>query len=158
MGKVLVVYYSRTGNTEKMAREVAKGVEEEGVEVEVKKVEDTTPEDFLKVEGIIAGSPTYFGLPCAELVKLFNESVQYYGSLEGKVGGAFSSSGVLGGGNETTVMAINQMMLIHGMIVQGTTRGAHYGAVAVGEPMEEEKRVCRELGKRVAILVKKLFG
>ncbi|NOZ63853.1 MAG: flavodoxin family protein [Caldiserica bacterium] len=157
MSKVLVVYYSRTGNTEKMAREVAHGVEDEHVEAILKRVEDTTPEDFLKVDGIIVGSPTYFGLPSQEIVGLLDESVKYYGKLEGKVGGAFSTSGILGGGNETTVMGIIQMLLIHGMIIQGTAKGAHYGAVSVGKPGHEELKVARELGKRVASLVKKLF-
>ncbi|MCD6219258.1 NAD(P)H-dependent oxidoreductase [Candidatus Calescamantes bacterium] len=158
MSKVLVVYYSRTGNTEMMAREVAKGVEDEGVEVLLKKVEETTPEDFLDAEGIIIGSPTYFGLPSQKIVKLLDESVKYYGKLEGKVGGAFSTSGILGGGNETTVMGIIQMLLIHGMVIQGTTKGAHYGAVSIGKPGKGELEVARELGKRVASLVKKLFG
>jgi len=156
MAKILIVYYSKTGNTEKMAYAVEEGVKGEGIEVEVQKAEDTKVDDLLEYEGMIAGSPTYFGLPAAELVKLFDESVTHYGKLEGKVGGAFSSSGVLGGGNETTVMAINQMLFIHGMVVQGTTKGAHYGAVAIGGPDEAAKDSCKNLGKRVAQLVKKL--
>ena len=158
MSKILVVYYSKTGNTRKMAEFVAEGVKEEGLEAILKSADETKPEDFLQVDGIIAGSPTYFGLPAAEIKKLFDESVKYFGKLEGKVGGAFTSSANIGGGNETTIMGIIQMMLIHGMIVQGTTLSGHYGPVAVGSPESEVEKECRELGKRVANLVKKLKG
>ncbi len=90
--------------------------------------------------------------------KLFDDSVRFYGKLIGKVGGAFTSSANIGGGNETTILSIVQMMLIHGMIVQGTTDGGHYGPVAIGSPDEKTLKECRNLGKRVAILVKKLKG
>ncbi len=158
MSKILVVYYSKTGNTRKMAELVAEGVKEEGLEVILKSTDEAKPEDFLQVDGIIAGSPTYFGLPAAEIKKLFDESVKYFGKLEGKVGGAFTSSANIGGGNETTIMGIIQMMLIHGMVVQGTTLSGHYGPVAVGSPESEVEKECKELGKRVANLVKKLKG
>lgn len=157
MAKVLIVYYSRSDNTKKMAEVVEEGVKQEGVEPILKRVEETKLEDLLEVDGIIAGSPTYFGLPAAELKKFFDDSVKYYGKLTGKVGGAFTSSGVLGGGNETTIMAILEIFLIHGMIVQGTTGPSHYGAVAIGRPDEKAQEVCRNLGKRVAQLVKKLY-
>ncbi|MCM8772463.1 MAG: NAD(P)H-dependent oxidoreductase [Candidatus Omnitrophica bacterium] len=158
MAKVLVIYYSRTGNTEIMAESVAEGVKEEGIECILKRVEDTKVEDLIMADGIIVGSPTYFGLPSAEIKKLFDESVKYYGKLEGKVGGAFTSSAHVGGGNETTILGIIQMMLIHGMIVQGTTKSDHYGPVSVGKPTKKVLEDCKELGKRVAILVKKIKG
>jgi len=50
------------------------------------------------------------------------------------------------------------MMLIHGMIVQGTTLSGHYGPVAIGSPDEKCKEECKALGRRVARLVKKLRG
>jgi len=96
MAKVLVVYYSRSGNTEAMAKLVAEGVESEGVEVECKKVEDTTIDDLLTVDGIVIGSPTYYGTMAAEIKKLLDDSVKYHGKLDGKVGAAFSSSGAMG--------------------------------------------------------------
>jgi len=154
MVKILIIYYSRTGNTEIMAKSVAEGVKEEGGEPILKRVEETDVEDLLDADGIIVGSPTYFGLPSAEIKKLFDDSVKYYGKLEGKIGGAFSSSAHIGGGNETTIMSIIQMMLIHGMIVQGTTKSDHYGPVSVGKPDEKIKKDCKELGKRVTKLAK----
>lgn len=156
MPKVGVVYYSRTGNTEKMARAVCEGVKSEGVEVELKKVEETKLEDLLSWDGIIVGSPCYYGLPAAPIKDLFDRSVKYHGRLDGKVGGAFSSSAQTGGGNETTIMAILQMMLIHGMIVKGTPTGDHYGPVSVKKPGENVESQCRSLGVRVARLVKRM--
>jgi NAD(P)H dehydrogenase (quinone) len=87
---------------------------------------------------------------------LLDESVEFHGSLEGKVGGAFSSSANIGGGNETTIMAIIQTMLIHGMIVKGTSKGDHYGPVSIGKPDARVERQCRQYGKMIAKLVKKL--
>ena len=156
MGKIGIVYYSRTGNTEKMARFVYEEVRKEGLEAEIKKVEETTPEDLLTWDGILVGSPTYYGLVAAPIKDLFDRSVKYHGKLEGKVGGAFSSSGGPGGGNETTVISILQMMLIHGMIVQGSPKGDHYGPISVEAPNERAKSQCQALGRRVARLVKKI--
>jgi NAD(P)H dehydrogenase (quinone) len=157
MAKVLVVYYSRSGNTEKMAQAVAAGAKEvSGVEVEARPVGSVTPDDLLAADGIIMGSPVYFGSMAAELKTLVDESVKHYGKFTGKVGGAFASSGAVGGGTETTVLDILKAMLIHGMIVQGTTEGAHYGGVAFGEPDERAVKDCKGLGRRVAELVVRL--
>lgn len=156
MAKVLVVYYSRSGNTEAMAKLVAEGAESEDVEVECKKVEDTTIDDLLTADGIVMGSPTYYGTMAAEIKKLLDDSVKYQGKLEGKVGAAFSSSGGVGGGNETTVMDITRALMIHGMVVQGEPSGDHYGPVAVGKPDERSSKECKKRGARVARLVKRL--
>lgn len=158
MARILIIYYSKTGNTEKMAQEIAKGALVENVEVTVKKVEEVDVQELLDYDGIIVGSPTYFGAPSWEIKKLFDDSVKFYGKLIGKIGGAFTSSANIAGGNETTIISIIQMMLIHGMIVQGTTEGGHYGPVAIGSPDEKTLKECRNLGKRVAILAKKLKG
>lgn len=159
MAKVLIVYHSRSGNTEKMAEAVREGVAEvEGVEVEMKKVEETTLEDLLEADGIIMGSPVYYGTMAAELKKLIDDSVKFHGKLDGTVGGAFATSGVAGGGTETTVLDILKSMLVHGMIVKGSSRGAHYGPVAVKAPDVSSVKRCRDLGKSVAELTVKLFG
>ena len=156
MAKVLVIHYSRTGNTEKMAEAVAEGARSEGAEVESKKVEDTKPEDMLAADAIVAGSPVYYGLLAGEMKVLFDESVKFHGKLAGKVGGAFASSANIGGGNETTVMSILQMMLIHGMIVEGSATGDHYGPVSIGVPDERVLSQCAALGGRVAQLAARL--
>jgi len=158
MAKILIIYYSRTGNTEKMAKLIRDGVLSEGVEAELKKVEDTTVGDLLSSDGIIMGSPTYYGTMSAELKKLIDDSVSHHGSLDGKVGAAFSSSANIGGGNETTVLDILKAMLIHGMIVQGDPKGDHYGPVSINAPDQRSASMCTKLGARTAKLVIKLFA
>jgi len=156
MSEILVIYFSETGNTEKMAHSVAEGVKAEGVTVEVKKVADASVDELLEVKGVIIGSPTYFGAMAAQVKSFLDKSVKHFGKLEGKVGAGFASSGMLGGGNETTVLSILEALLIHGMIVQGDTGGGHYGPVAVGAPDERGTEECKKLGQKVARLIKKL--
>lgn len=156
--KILVIYYSQTGNTKKMAEGVAEGVKSEGVDVELKDVEKVKVKELLKVEGIIIGSPTYYGGMAYQIKRLLDESVEFHGDMDGKVGAAFSSSANVGGGNETTILDIINAMLIHGMIVQGDSSGDHYGPVAIGAPDERSSKQCKRLGKRTARLVKRLFA
>ena len=154
MAKMLITYYSRSGNTEKMAQAVANGAKAvSGVEVDLRPVAEVTPDDLLAADGIIMGSPVYYGTMAAELKSLIDESVKHHGRLAGKVGGAFASSGGPGGGNETTVLDIVKALLIHGMIVQGDAQGDHYGAIAVGAPDERSRKECEKLGRRVAELM-----
>lgn len=157
MAKILIVYYSRSENTAKMADLVAAGVKETGADAEVKKVEDTQVDELLNVQGIILGSPTYYGTMAAEIKQFLDESVKHHGKLVGKVGGAFSSSGGLAGGNETTVMNMLKAMLIHGMIIPGNVDGDHYGPVAVGEPDKRSAGQCKIMGKIIASLTLQLF-
>lgn len=156
--KVLIVYDSRSGNTEKMAHVVAEGVEEEGVGVEVKKVEDASVDELPEVDGLILGSPVYYGLPTGRLKEFIDASVKYHGKLDGKVGGAFASAGGSHTGAETTIIALNEALFIHGMVIQGTSGSNHYGAASVGAPDDKDADNCKELGKRVASLVKRLHG
>lgn len=156
MAKVLVVYYSRTGNTAKMAEMVARGVRIAGAEVECKTVEKSGPDDLLQCDGVIIGSPTYYGTMAAEVKKYIDASIRHHGRLVGKVGGAFASSGGLAGGNETTVLDIVKALLIHGMIVQGNVEGDHYGAVAVGAPDKRSEEQCCILGKIIGDLCARL--
>jgi NAD(P)H dehydrogenase (quinone) len=157
MAKIIIVYDSKTGHTEKMAFAVAEGAKQvEGIEVTVKKVDQTSLKDLLAADGIIMGSPTYYGQMSAKLKAFIDESVKIHGKLEGKVGAAFTSSGGTATGAETTLLSILKAMLIHGMIVQGRADDKHYGAAAVGKPDKKELEYCRELGKRTASLVVKL--
>lgn len=155
--KTLIIYYSQTGNTKKMAQIVAEGVKAEGVDVELKDAEEVKVKELLKAEGIIIGSPTYYGTMAYQIKQLLDESVEFHGELSGKVGAAFSSSANVGGGNETTILDIINVMLIHGMIVQGDASGDHYGPVAIGAPDARASKQCKRLGQRTAKLVKNLF-
>lgn len=160
MANVLVIYYTRTGNTELMAREVEQGAKEAGAQTRLKKVKDVALADLSWADGILIGSPTYFGLPAHEIIALIDKSVEIRGKLENKVGAAFSSSAHRAGGRETTMLAILQAMLIHGMIVCGDplSSGGHYGAASNEVPDEQARRECRELGRRVALLAEKIRG
>lgn len=154
MTKVLVCYHSESGTTEKMAEEIVKGLKEASIDVDLKSVEDADVEFLPDYDGIIIGSPTYYGLPSARVKEFLDESIKHHGKLEWKVGGAFTSSANPAGGNETTIMAILESLLIHGMIIKGMPKGDHYGPVVIGKPDERELKQCRYYGKWMAELIK----
>ena len=157
MPEILVAFDSKTGDTETMALAVAKGAEMAGdVEVTVKKADKTKNSDLLAADGIIMGSPTYFGQMSATLKAVIDESVKVHKDLTGKVGGAFTSSGGTASGGETTLLSIVQAMLIHGMIIQGRADDKHYGVAVTGAPKKKDLAECETLGKSVAALVLKL--
>jgi len=156
--KILIVYYSRSGNTKKMAYLIQQGVMDADVDVDTKNVKDVTIDDLPRYDGIIIGSPTYYGGMASQVKDLLDKSIKYHGKLQDKVGGAFSSSANIGGGNETTVLDILQALLIHGMIVCGDSSGDHYGPVAIEKPDKRSEKICIRYGKRVAKLTKKLHG
>jgi NAD(P)H dehydrogenase (quinone) len=156
--KVLVTYYSRTGNTKKLAEEIGKGVQEAGVDCVIKPVSDVTKEDLLSSQGIIIGSPVYFGSMASDVKKMIDDFVGIRKKMEGKIGAAFATSADESGGKETTIMSILQAMLIYGMIVVGDPLDAtgHYGTSCIGAPDAETKENAAKLGKRVAELAKKI--
>jgi NAD(P)H dehydrogenase (quinone) len=157
MVNVLVLYDSQGGNTEKMAFAVVEGVKQvKNVDVVLKKVTDTSLNDLQRADGIIVGSPTFYGLMSGKLKVFFDESVKIHGRLAGKVGGAFTSSGGAASGAETTLLSILEAMLIHGMIIQGNSDREHYGAAAQGSPNDKAIESCKELGERVARLTSRL--
>lgn len=156
---VLVLYYSKTGNTRKLAEHVAEGVNSvSGVAAVLKSTQEVTKDDFLDSAGIIAGSPVYFGVMAADLKRVFDEYVGVRKKMEDKVGGVFATSAALAGGNETTMMSIIQALLIYGMIVVGDPMSAtgHYGVACLGKPDETTADHARKLGVRVAELCTKL--
>lgn len=159
MAKLLVAYYSRTGNTEQMAQLIAEGARGvEGVQVDVRPVAEVTPDDLLGYDGIVMGSPVYYGSMAAEMKQLIDDSVRHHRKLDGKVGGGFASAGGIGGGNETTVLDIIKALMIHGMIVKGEAMGDHYGPVAIGAPDERSRKECLKYGRSVAALALRLHG
>lgn len=157
MVKVLVCYFSKSGHTERMAREIAEGSRAAGAEVDLKPVGEVDPRGLIDYDAVVMGSPTQYGTMSAEAKELIDRSVVLHGSLEGRVGGAFTSSGQRAGGNETTVLDILKAWLIHGMVVLGTSGEDHYGPVAIGEPDDDSIKSCRSYGERVARLTQDLF-
>ena len=157
--QVLVLYYSRGGNTRKLAEAVCRGVESvEGIRCRLCSTDEVSKEDFVESGGIIAGSPVYFGVMAAELKKIFDDFVGVRRKMEDKVGAAFATGGDASGGKETTMMSIIQAMLIYGMIIVGDPMSAtgHYGVACVGAPDAGAQQNAEKLGARVARLVKKL--
>jgi NAD(P)H dehydrogenase (quinone) len=159
--QILILYFSKGGNTKKLAQAIAKGVEEvEGAAALLKRSDAVTKDDFTASDGIIAGSPVYFGVMAAELKKVFDDFVGVRKKMEGKVGAAFATSGDPTGGKETTMMSIIQALLIYGMVVVGDPMSAtgHYGVACVGAPDSKSVENGAKLGRRVAELTKKISG
>ena len=157
--QVLILYYSKGGNTRRLAEAISRGVKEvPGVDAILKKTDEVTKEDFLASEAVIAGSPVYFGVMAAELKKVFDDFVGVRKRMEGKVGAAFATSGDATGGKETTMMSIIQALLIYGMVIVGDPMSAtgHYGVACVGAPDKKTEDNAMKLGRRVSALAKKL--
>ena len=154
--KILVIYDSKTGHTEKMALSVAHGAEAAGAIVMVKRAEAVKMKELQEADGIIMGSPTYFGQMSSKLKHIIDDSIELHTQLTGKVGAAFTNSAGTASGAETTLLSIIQAMLIHGMIVQGNAELQHYGVAAQGVPKPRELEACVALGERVAQLINQL--
>lgn len=142
MTKVLVLYYSSYTHTETMAKAVAEGAGEvDGVEVAVKRVPETMPEDVARQAGvvleqdapiaepgeladydaIIFGTPTRFGNMAAQMRAFLDQTgpLWFENKLVGKVGSVFCSTGSQHGGQETTLTSFHITLMHHGMIVVG---------------------------------------
>ena len=151
--KVLIMFYSKTGNTKKLAEEIARGVQQVNeVECMLKPASEVTKEDFVTSDGIVAGSPVYFGTMAAELKEVFDKYVGVRKQMGDKIGAAFATSGDDAGGKETTIMSIIQAMLIYGMIIVGDPLDAtgHYGVACTGAPDQKTADSAIKHGKRVA--------
>ena len=165
---VLVAYHSATGNTEKMAQGVAEGAKSAGANVVVKRVAEVTADDLLSSDGLIIGSPVYFGNMSGE-VKTFLDSWAKMGlfqdrKMRNKVGGTFATGASFSNGKELTMLTIQAAMVMHQMLV--TSGGGGFGASATTGPDspgidEKELAEANALGKRiaeVATLVKRGSG
>jgi NAD(P)H dehydrogenase (quinone) len=150
MKTVLVTYYSRSGNTKKMAELITKGLVVRGIKADLIPVEEVPIDSLPGYDGFIVGSPNYFGTMAWPIKKFVDESVKYYKKLEGKAAAAFTSEGIIGGGGDAVLLDILKCFLIHGCVVQGLTGIGHFGPVAIGAPDER-------IGKEVDILVER-FG
>jgi NAD(P)H dehydrogenase (quinone) len=137
---VLILYYSRYGATAEMAQQVARGVEQGGLEARVRTVpavsadhEATgpavpdsgapyaTPEDLADCAGLALGSPTRFGNMAAALKYFLDGTGGLWmkGALAGKPGGVFTSTSSIHGGQETTLLSMMLPLMHHGMLITG---------------------------------------
>lgn len=156
---ILVLYYSKSGNTKRLAEAIADGVQQvDGARCIIKDTASVTKEDFVSCDGLIAGSPVYFGTMAAGMKDVFDKFVGIRRKMEGKVGAGFATSGDASGGKETTIMSIIQALLIYGMVIVGDPMDAtgHYGVACTGSPDKSAIINAEKLGKRVALLAKKL--
>lgn len=156
MVKILVLYFSKSGNTKKLARAVYDGVRETGVKCDLKPVTRFPMAGLIRYDGIILGSPTYYGQMAAEMKKFLDLSVRFHGRLAGKVGGAFTTAGGMHCGAETALMSMLEALMIHGLVVIGDASYFHYGPAAVGAPNKKDLQYGRLYGRRIARLTKKL--
>jgi NAD(P)H dehydrogenase (quinone) len=158
MGHVLVLYYSKDGNTRKMANYIAEGASEiPGTEVIIKSVAEANRDDIYWCDGLALGSPTQLGTVSSAMKKFWEDLLPEWQKIDGKIGCAFSSQGGWGGGAELTCQALMTIMINFGFLVFGVPDYAghqfttHYGAIQAGEPRaDKEIESCRRLGKRLA--------
>jgi len=141
MADILVIYDSRKGSTEALAREICRGVDSvrgmsarlrtvprvssvsEAVEAPVP---DSGPpfatlEDLTECAGLVLGSPTHFGNMSASMKYFLDGTVAVWfgGALEGKPAGLFTSTSSLHGGQESTLLSMALPLLHHGMVIVG---------------------------------------
>lgn len=141
MIKILILYYSHHGHTEKMANYIARGVESiDGTEAVLRTVPEisavceqtanTIPEngapyatlnDLKQCDGLALGSPTHFGNMASPLKYFIDTTTEIWfsGALAGKPASVFTSTGSMHGGQETTLLSMMLPLLHHGMILVG---------------------------------------
>jgi NAD(P)H dehydrogenase (quinone) len=198
MASVLILYYSSYGHIETMAKAVAEGVRSAGATAEIKRVPETTPTDVAKAshfkleqaapvaqiddladfDAIIVGAPTRFGRMCSQMASFLDQAGPLWmtGTLNGKVGGAFTSSATQHGGQEVTLFSIITNLFHFGMTIVGLpyshqgqmtlddiVGGAPYGATTIAggsgqrQPSSLDLDGARHQGMLVAQCAKKLF-
>ena len=137
---ILVLYYSRNGSTNEMARQIARGIEQGGLEARLRTVpaistecEAVTPaipaegamyaslDDLKNCSGLALGSPTRFGNMAAPLKYFLDGTSNLWltGALVGKPAGVFTSTASLHGGQESTLLSMLLPLLHHGMLITG---------------------------------------
>ncbi len=158
MPTVLIAYFSHGGNTRKMAEALAQAVQKNGCETKLQKVSETSLDDLVAADGVLLGSPCYFGSLAGPVKQFIDDSIPLFGkgALEGKPAGAFVSTGGIGGGGELALVSILTGLLIQGMVVQGLRKGGHFGPLAIGEPDQRVLEECQRYGQQFAALVKRL--
>ena len=139
---ILVLYYSRTGRTEALARAVAEGARAvEGASARVKRVDYATVDDFISCDGVAFGSPNYFSYMAGLMKDFFDRALSVREKVTGKPAIAFTS----GGGSSNSAL-----LSLEGMIRSFRLQEAADGVVSQGEPSIEDLATCRKLGEALA--------
>ena len=148
---MLILYYSGSGNTKKMAKPIAEAMKSSTINVTV---EDAVKFDISLLpnyDSIVLGSPTYFSNVAWQVKKVIDESIVHYsgGKLKGKVAGIFTSAGTSSNGKDCLKMLDVALGLHHGMkVIQGIIR-------VDGESDKEVEKRCQEYGKRLVKEIEK---
>ena len=145
MIKILIVYHSQSGNTLKMAQAVARGAGEiEGVEVILKKAFDVTAEDLIDCDGLVIGSPEYFGTMAGGIKDVFDrtyEQVRGHSKIFRKPYAVFISAGNDGQGALTQIERIclgyQFKKILNPVLCKGAVTGETFS-------------LCEELGRTIA--------
>lgn len=163
---ILITYYSKTAHTQSMAEEVAKGASSiPGVQVVLKKIDQTTIKDLLNADAIILGSPVYNANLAPEVVQFMSTWPFEGNPLKDKIGAAFVTAGGISAGEELAQVNILQSMLVFGMVVVGGDDWTSaFGASAItNEGVFKTENLDKlflqkgfSLGKRVAKIAKKM--
>ena len=154
MSKAIVIYYTRSGTTRKMAETITEELQKRKIAVDILTPNQVEVNKLLDYDLIIIGTPTYYGTMAAEIKKLLDDSIRLHGRLDGKLGGAFASSANVAGGNETAILSILSALLIHGMLVKGMADGSHYGPVAIKSFDDRAEKECRSYANQLADYLK----
>mgnify|MGYP001161092151 FL=1 len=182
MKDILILYYSKNDSTKRMARAISRGIESvsntTAIIRTVKSKHYSESDDLLvnkddlkNCSGMIIGSPTHFGNMAAPLKEFFDSTTEEWlnNTLESKLGGVFTSTSSMHGGQETTLLSMMLPLLHHGMLIAGVpysekalsstkSGGTPYGPTHVAhnqksELTAEEKVICMSYGKRFAEIV-----
>lgn len=153
--KITVLYYSKTGNTKKMAEVISEGMQRvDGVESKAFSIEAIDEAWAKESKCIVLGTPIYVASVCGE-VKNWLEGPCKKCDLAGKIGGAFATADYLHGGGDLGISLILSHMMVYGMLTYsgGGAYGKpviHLGPVALKERLEESEEAFRLYGQRMA--------
>ena len=147
MSKVLIVYHTFTGKTEKMAKALAEGVRSViGVELTLKKAVDTDPEELVQADAVALGAPNTFGGMAGALREFFDRSWAVHEKTSGKPAVAFACELP----NQTgAVKEIEKFITFYKLQVVSK------GISAPGEVGEKELEDCKKLGQSLGNASKK---
>lgn len=145
---LLIIYYSNTGETEKMASQIAKGVEKAGVNAVLKKVEDCTLNDLAEADGLAVGSPTHYSNMAWQIKRFLDETILAFytegHSLRNKVCGCFTSTGAYSDGKEclrTLELAFGfalKMKMVSGIILESKDADKLSSCYVYGQKIAQE--------------------
>ncbi len=148
MVRILVLYYSRTGNTASMAQAVAEGASKEGAEVVLKRADYANVIDVSIADAVAFGSPCHFAYMAGTLKEFFDRMLPLTKDLMEKIQKTPAAAFVCNGesnGAEETLLSLEKMLFFYFCFLNVTK-----GVVSLGKPSEKILDECRALGQRLA--------